>query len=399
MKIKKLNEDKNIPEADPRVVKEVAREIDADVVDVAEEGYGVIEKELDAALREAESMKARRKHNKKKKVTWPNILFSGGAGVGKTARIDAWAEKNGLTLVSYSASTLDKLDVGGMQVRGKVIDDETGEEVEGAIRLNPLEFNKLNHDYVVLFLDELNRAKKDVRGTLLTLINNHLVLDQKSDTNFKELDFLFTVSAINPSQNGEYGGEPLDQAEMTRFQNIRVAPELKVVYSYLLRTLQGDLDETEDVIKDCLASDNPRDQRRVKILQSDLVEIPLKINLLKYLFDNNAIDLDDDGDAYHAEELRNNRDWNGLLTSSRTLTMLFNRINGTKADLIEHWNEFCNNLQYDDIVLALNNYTDPTAKVEKEAQADVDDIANSVFAQKKKSNSERAKEWLNKNMS
>ena len=58
MKIKKLNEDKNIQEADPRTVKTVAREIDADVVDVAEEGYGIIEQELDAALREAESMKS-----------------------------------------------------------------------------------------------------------------------------------------------------------------------------------------------------------------------------------------------------------------------------------------------------------------------------------------------------
>ena len=332
------------------------------------------------------------------RVDWPNILFSGGAGVGKTSRIRAWAKKNGIDLVSYSASTLDKLDVGGMQVRGKIVDEKTGKEVEGAIRLAPLEFKKLDNDNVVMFLDELNRAKKDVRGTLLTLINDHLVIDPDSPTNVQELDFLFTVSAINPSQNGDYGGEALDAAELTRFQNLHVAPELKVTYNYLIKMLNQQIDESKKKISDLLASDNPRDQRRGKILQSVLLELPLKIELVRYLFDNSAIDLDDDGDADHAEELRNNMSWNGLLTSSRTLTMLLNRCNGTKADFIKHWNEFCNNLQYDKIVLALNKYTDPTEKAKKEAQADVDDIANSVFAQKKKSNSERAKEWLNKNM-
>lgn len=68
MKIKRLNEDTQIPEADPRVVKEVAREVDADVVDVAEEGYGVIEKVLDTALRKAEVMKSWKKRDKNLRV-------------------------------------------------------------------------------------------------------------------------------------------------------------------------------------------------------------------------------------------------------------------------------------------------------------------------------------------
>lgn len=83
-----------------------------------------------------------------------------------------------------------------------------------------------------------------------------------------------------------------------------------------------------------------------------------KIKLVEYLFANNLIEIDDMTDPYYLKELESNKSWNNLVTVNRTLTMLLNWCDGTKADFLKIWDNFCNNLQKDKIIEGLKNYCD-----------------------------------------
>lgn len=75
----------------------------------------------------------------------------------------------------------------------------------------------------VLFLDELNRqTKRQIRASLLTLINEHSITGDRNNPEdvggyhyFKNL--LFTIACINPALPTEKGVDDLDDAEISRF--------------------------------------------------------------------------------------------------------------------------------------------------------------------------------------
>ena len=66
-------------------------------------------------------------------------------------------------------------------------------------------------------------------------------------------------------------------------------------------------------------------------------------------------------------ELRSDPDWNGQMTSSRSLELLSRITDGTKEDFIKFWPTVCNNLQLPEVKNIFSTYTD------------VVDKANSVF--------------------
>lgn len=75
----------------------------------------------------------------------------------------------------------------------------------------------------MLFLDELNRqTKRQVRASLLTLINEHSITGDRDNPEdvggyhyFKNM--LFTIACINPALPTERGVDVLDDAESSRF--------------------------------------------------------------------------------------------------------------------------------------------------------------------------------------
>lgn len=91
-----------------------------------------------------------------------------------------------------------------------------------ATRLGTTEMaDTLDKPNSVLFLDEYNRAKTEIRGAVLTLVQNHLVYDPESDSGYKFLpNFLFTVAAINPANTNYKGAKELDPAEKSRFYTL-----------------------------------------------------------------------------------------------------------------------------------------------------------------------------------
>lgn len=149
----------------------------------------------------------------------PNLILEGLAGFGKTAQVKEFCKEHGIYLFNIDAKSLDTATVGGIPYPTK--DPKTGEITQSPIASKfwkPLD----EHKNVILFLDELNRAPGQVRGTLLTLVNNHElpVFVENSDGSVETTKYfpniLFSIIAINPASDIFPDVEKLDPAEVSR---------------------------------------------------------------------------------------------------------------------------------------------------------------------------------------
>ena len=186
---------------------------------VVVEEKGQIEKELDRAL------EANLEELEDGGRNFTNVLFVGEAGTGKTARVFAWAKANDVNIVLVNASSMDDTDLGGVISKG-----EHGE----VVRLATTEMDELGtEERSVLFLDEYNRAPQSVRASLLTLIQDHVVRDDRVKGKRRFLpNFLFTIAAINPDSS-DYDTDRLDDAEMSRFKRVDVYSDPNNTWQYL----------------------------------------------------------------------------------------------------------------------------------------------------------------------
>lgn len=291
---------------------------------------GDIENALDRALRV--NLRNRNANIRE----FENILFVGVTGTGKTARIEAWANAHRINLVPIQASVMDDTDLGGaISPSG---DNKT------VIRLASTEFDELaSVPNSVLFLDEFNRANDNVRGTLLTLINNHTIRDDRVPGKVRYLpNFLFTVAAINPADSN-YNTRQLDDAEKARFKEVDVTPDPLNLLKYLTTILNREINSPTI------------DDESKKEAAGQLSIATALLNNRKFIFDSQ-----EDIDA-------SKESGNGLVLSHRTFTNCLLYSDGTKEDFLKNWNSFCNSLKYSMVDRLLKEYKD------------VDDKANSVF--------------------
>lgn len=297
---------------------------------VAEEGErGDIEQKLDRALKVAKREHARGGKN------WINLLIIGEGGTGKTHRVRQWASENGVNLVEKDAKTLDETDLGGIPA---VEETENGKV---AVKLGTTEMDTLNAPNSVLFLDEWNRARKNIRGTLLTLINDHIVNDPREKKSVRYLpNFLFTVAAINPPTPG-YGTEELDAAELSRFQQMTVQQNPLQFRSYIIGQLQKKLENAYD--------------------EEEAQELTNKINLADKLLSSHEFKFDGPEEVMEAQKL------SLPALNYRSLTNLLMACDGTKKDFLELWDEIVNPAKHEMAERILASYVDK------------DDKANSVF--------------------
>lgn len=148
-----------------------------------------------------------------------NVLVSGLPGSGKTAIVKQWAKHNGVNLVYVDAKNDDlEAFINGFTVRDSRYPDKnkiTKGTSDGLVLLEK--------ERSVLFLDELNRqTKKQIRASLLTLINEHRITGDNDNPEDKDgyhyfKNLLFTVACINPALPTERGADDLDDAEDSRF--------------------------------------------------------------------------------------------------------------------------------------------------------------------------------------
>lgn len=324
MKIKYLTE-----ETLDAAANAAKRDVDnAQVEDSAAEGD--IEKLLDRCLKASKRSIGPNKKNRQ----FVNALLVGPAGTGKTSRVRAWADARGLKLVYKDVKTMDLTDLGGA-----ISPDKEGQSVD---RLATKEFDQLMEPNTVLFLDEFNRADGQVRATLLTLINDHMIPDPREEGQMRYLPgFIFTVAAINPP-NPNYNTDNMDAAERSRFLQVNVTHDKQVALKYLTKKFNADLKEYADDPEETLAI-----KGRLKLAQTLLSSKDFK-------FDEQADE--DRADMY-----------GGSILNERTFATALEACDGTKADLIDIWPGICNKDKLGMVELILANYED------------VQDKANSVF--------------------
>lgn len=269
-----------------------------------------------------------------------NVLFVGGAGTGKTERIEKWAKRNNINLVKKSASSMDEGDIGGALAPDMA--------AKKAFKLGTVEFDELaDTPRSVLFLDEWNRGASTVRGTLLTLIQNHVIPDASVKGGVKYLpNFLFTIAAINPSTK-DYNVDELDIAENSRMRLYQLRTDIPQFRRYLLKYLDNLITETkaEHAAGNITAEEANED--------------------LKVFSGNRAIAdkvLSDPSFTFTPPESDTNR-----ITINRTFENLINNCDGTKDNFLELWSQYCDPSQYTTIETILQDYQD------------IDDKANAVF--------------------
>lgn len=304
-----------------------ASKINADVAGVQK---GDIEQTLDRAL------KANLRQAKKGGKEFVNVLLIGEAGTGKTARVFNWAKENGINLYNVDAKTLDITDLGGAIAPN---DDKTAVN-----RLATTELDALNRPNSVLFLDEFNRADSNIRGTLLTLINDHQIRDAREENGYRFFpNFLFTIAAINPP-NQTYNTDELDAAELSRFYQVQVQLDNNNNLQYLTKKYTQELETADD----------PEEAK----------EIEGRMKIAQTLLKSSQFRFDDQNEAAEAQS----EQFSPL--NPRSLSKLLELSDGTKDDFLALWNGQCNPAKKGMAERILANYKD------------VEDKANSVFKKK-----------------
>lgn len=308
-------------------------------------GKGDIEEVLDRALR------VNKREIKYGGNEYVNVLLIGFAGTGKTARTIAWAKKNGINLVSKYAATMDDVDVGGATTPSK--DGLT------AVKLGTTEFDSLGKvENSVLFLDELNRAPRSVRGTLLTLINNHTIPDPREESGMRYLpNYLFTIVSINPP-NSDYQVDQLDDAEIGRMFVVYVKADKAVTLDYIKAELQR------------FIGSNPTEED--KLIFEKQMRLATKIIMDPRFFFDNQDDINASKDP--------DKGGNGLVTSPRNFVRLLKMSEGDKEFFINNWSNTCGSLKQQTIKEILKDYKDTDDKANQALKQGTD---SAVFANKK----------------
>ena len=317
--------------------------------DVEEVNYrGDIEKALDDAL------EANLAQRYAKKPSFLNVLLVGDAGTGKTARVEAWAEENNIHLVKMLTSAMDQGDFSVMAPNFETLH---------ANKLTTDEFDILDEPNTVLFLDEYNRADFMIRGTLLTLINNHEVPASGKDDNGNRIsrkkfnNFLFTIAAINPAEDGTYNVQKLDAAELGRVGRVDVKMDNKSTRLFLYKHF-GEITDNPEV------PENIRNLNRWKRQISELL-----------LADNSKFEFD------NKQDIKNCNKKGVASLNPRSLTLALDSVvRPTIKDFEEKFKRYSNPDKWDYVLAILQRKKfDDLAKIDLDAYEEVDDKATQAL--------------------
>ena len=263
-----------------------------------------------------------------------NVWVESEGGAGKTSIIKEWAKEHNVNLYTVVAATLDESDIGGLQV----LDTKDERELR-TVKLRAPQFDALERPRSVLFLDELNRARPEVRAPLLKLIGEQVLPDASDPSGFRHFDnLIFVIAATNPVSSG-YDTYTLDRAERTRFKKLEYEAEPLEVLKHLKSVFNKQLEMAED--------------------DQEALEIEGKLALAEKILTSPKFSFDD---AETAEEL----DLQQLNpTNSRTFKMALNASRGTKKGLLDVWNEVANPKKRSVIETILGDYKDVKDKANK----------------------------------
>ncbi len=134
------------------------------------------------------------------------LYFEGPPGIGKTARIEAWAETNNLLCHTIIGSTLDPTDLG--------VPLNSDGKLEWVL---PYWAHELAEKGGVLFLDELTSVPPAVLAAM-----QRIILEKR--LHHKNLKDTFIVAAGNPAEYATSGAE-LPPAVIGRLHIVQLTPQ------------------------------------------------------------------------------------------------------------------------------------------------------------------------------
>lgn len=151
---------------------------------------------------------------------YPDMLIYGLPGFGKTAGVKKFCQDHNIYMLSRDAKVLRPENLGGIPTVKKDADGKDYQAPTPEAIWTDLE----NRGPTILVLDEVNRAKPNVIGSLLTLVCDHDLPIPHTDengnlqttTHFDNI--LFTVCMMNPASRGLFDDvSELDPAFVDRF--------------------------------------------------------------------------------------------------------------------------------------------------------------------------------------
>lgn len=335
-------------------VDQAARELDAEVSEADDRTE--LEKELDRCL-----VLAKRKAKRGARGDYPNLLIEGSAGFAKTAVVQQWAARSGVHLYARDAGKLSQEQIGGLV--GYDADDPTMVKELG----NKSFYQGLSQPNTVLFLDEYNRARSNIRSLLLKLVNEH-VLPGGPEGDIFLPNLLFTVAAINPTSTA-YETNTLDAAERSRFKRIVITPNPLEHLKYLNREYGAEL-------KDAQADGDP----------DWIKEVQGRINLANTILKDPRFEYTS---LQQEEKMIDDPDFTP--TNYRSFKEALDHSDGTKDSFLREWPTYCDYTQRKTIEDILKNFKD----IDDKANDALKGGTNSGVFKKSKTNFEKVWDAIN----
>ena len=156
--------------------------------------------------------------------SWQNIMLTGRHGIGKSQILTHYFESKGMRVVA--------LFLGQMSDPGDLLGLPTKDEVTGKTAFMPPYWFPVDGQPVVLFLDELNRARPEILQTVMDLVLNRKLAGRPLPEGSR------IISACNDGD--EYQLTDLDPALVSRFNIYTFRP---TVEEWLLWATRKGLDE------------------------------------------------------------------------------------------------------------------------------------------------------------
>ena len=226
---------------------------------------------------------------------------------------------------------------------------------KSATRLGTSEFDSLDQPDSVLFLDEYNRGRATVRGTLLKLIQGHTIPDPSQPGSIKFINnLLFTVAAINPADPNYNIADPLDDAELSRFIIYVQGGADKYEYLDWITTT---LKKRSDILKRIKSTDP-----RMKSADERLRANENRLNLITYLVNDSRFRFDDSGDIETLHSKNSDDTLPQMLLSFRTLTQALYASDGTVDSFLYYYQQAANRDKYALVKLILTPYKEKEDK-------------------------------------
>lgn len=170
------------------------------------------------------------------------IILWGSPGVGKTALINAIAQRNNLTQHILIASTMDPTDVNGLPaIKEIIIRRPDGEEENVTVTEPTLQYWSealMREGKGILFFDEASNAAPAVQAALLSVLQGRLVGRHRLPNE------VWMIAAANPADEAADGWE-LSAPMANRFLHVNYKPSLEDWYEGMTIAWGDEVSEAE----------------------------------------------------------------------------------------------------------------------------------------------------------